>query len=271
MIDFNKVYIIIIAVFSVAAVLILRLEYKRMAQKQYQGVKRLSLFKELLSSVQYHRGRTTAYLNQDEDAHPEIILLQPRIVHLINDVSKLAPELEDNERWQNITQHWARLSVNFYRNEKNNNLAQHNQLIQSILYLMDETVAGSGLLRLKSTNVKALRFLWQELLAAAEYVGQARAIGTGVLSAHYCNDKEKQQFVFLQQKIQEATRLAWHSLPASDSQRKQLELLDDCITEQFLNDTLTMSNRDYFDICTNVMDNLYRQYDETIKQFRVDS
>ena len=251
-----------------ALVLIKKQQLKKLKQRQSEGLVRLQALRELLSHVQKHRGLSSGYLHGDYSLLDTIQQLQSTVVRDIHSIAKIAGNIETDDHWNNITQHWARLSANFSKNTTENNLDQHNKLIQSILYLIEETADRHDLLKLETEEIKALRFVWKELLTAAECIGQARAIGTGVAAAGECDNVSRVRLSLLQQKIEETSSLAWTGIPASDNQKNQLHALLRCIEERLLNKTPNISANDYFLQCTAVMDTLYSQYDRAIINLR---
>lgn len=241
---------------------------------QAEGLERLQRLRQLLANIQRHRGMTAAYLNGDTAVLTAVQGLQQHTTEDIAAVSKVFPALEADNRWQNITQHWARLSANFAHNSSDNNLQQHAKLIQSLLLLIDQLAEYHLLLRLKTGDSAALRYIWKELLTAAECIGQARALGTGVATAGYCKPEDRRQLHRLHGDIDRALGLAWRGLPSTQKQRQLAEQLLQCIDGELVaqpdtdDHRVSVCARQYFKLCSDTMDSIYQQYDQAIDRLR---
>lgn len=259
--------LIFVAIFVVLAIVLLianQVSSKNRQAKQQLGLQWLYALKNLLSNVQKHRGLSNGYLNGDKTLSVEINLLQSKISDNIKIASRVDEWIDDNSRWQGITQHWAKLSRNYIDNSSVNNLKQHNQLIQNILYLIDEIAQEHDLLLLKTNDGKPLHFAWRELLTAAECVGQARAVGTGILASGHCDSVSRIQINYLCQKIERTTRSTWKIMSPNSSQTTRVQRLIEVINDEVIKDKPTMSTSEYFGVATSALDGLHEQYDSVI-------
>ncbi len=262
----NATLIIAVAlvILIVVAVVTKRVRLEQRSKRQATGIYWLQSLRVLLSHVQQHRGLTTGYLGGDKSLEPKIFQLQRSVSQDVKSITKSDPWMEDNERWKNITQHWARLAGKYQEHTKENNLNQHNKLIQSILYLIDEMAEEHDLLLVKSKNGKPLHFIWRELLMASECIGQARAIGSGVVAAMECDSVSRIRLNYLSEKIKESTDLVWSEIPPSTEQRERLNTLLTSINTRVVVDVPDIMVATFFEIATKALDSLHQQYDEVL-------
>lgn len=235
-------------------------------QKQRLGLKLLASFRVLLTHVQQHRGLCNGYLCGGTGLQAEIEDLQNRVSRNFADISLIDVNLEGGERWQSITQHWARLAGNFRRLDPDNSLSQHNQLIKNILYLIDDVAREYQLLLLRNDEQQPLHLFWRELLSAAEYIGQARAIGTGVAAADYCDNLARIRLQYLCGQIESHCNNLWQEIGSSEGAPEAVTQLIDTIKFRILGQTPDISAADFFSIATQAIDILLDQFDQLLKQ-----
>lgn len=270
----NEMYLtpvaVIFVVFAIITVILANSQLKASLQsRQESGMARLQLLRQLLSHVQQHRGKTMAYLSGNVKVVDDVEKLQEAVLRDFRAMAHIQSAVELSEVWDSITQHWARLSTSFYRNDIENNLVQHNRLIQSILFLFEEVAVKHDLSHLQISNAKALGFLWRELLTAIELIGQTRAIGTVIATQGDASSFSQHRLRLLRDQVSTATELVWNHFAITVHQRKLLEDVLQYIDQQLLTaDLPSGSADDYFHKCTALMDCLYDQYDQLIHQYR---
>ena len=260
--------VILLVVLAVVIVAGLNRRNQQIKKRQIIGISWLQSLRKLLSHIQQHRGLTNGYLNGGKELINDIYPLQKMITADIDAIVRIDGWIESSERWGSITQHWARLAGGFESNNCDNNLIQHNNLIQNLLYLIDDMAQAHDLLLLKDSGGKPFHLSWRELLSAAEYIGQARAIGTGVAALHCCDSISRIRLNYLCQKITENTSRVWRDIPPSDEQRKRVDELLLCINEKIIRDHTAIAATEYFDIASKALNSLHDQYDTLIEARR---
>lgn len=261
---------VIFVVFAAVTVLLANSQLKAaMLRRQDSGMARLQLLRQLLSHVQKHRGLTTSYLSGYFKVMEDIEKLQETVLRDFSAMSRIRSEVELSESWDSITQHWARLSTSFFKNDIENNLVQHNRLVQSVLFLIEETAVKHDLSHLQVSNAKAMSFLWRELLGAIEVIGQTRAIGTVIATQGDVSNISQHRLRLLRDQMAQATETVWSSFTITTHHRKLLDELLRCIDERLLVPLPLVSPDEYFEKCTALMDCLYDQYDQLIHQLRL--
>ncbi len=259
--------ILFINVAIVSAFFVATYTHRRQREKrQKTGLQLLTGLRKLLAKAQKHRGLTTGYLNGSFDLENKIKMLQEEISTQCFMLASLGSWLKSNERWQLIEEHWQRLSSKYENNSPDNNILQHNQLIKNLLYLIDDMAQEHDLLQLKSKEGKNLQLAWCELLTAAECIGQARALGTGVVARKHCDTVSRIRLNYLSYKVEKSTHTAWAHLPPSREQKDRLQALLKYISEELLNKNLAISVGDFFNVASAAIDSLYQQFDEIIAQ-----
>lgn len=239
---------------------------KSRLKKQALGISWLRSLRQLLMHSQQHRGMSTGFLNGEQSLFDKIIEIQRSIGRDIIAIEAFDSQVKSNGQWQAITQHWAKLSGTFKKNTRSNNIDQHSKLIQNILFFIDDKACQHDLLLLESPSGIPLHFAWRELLTAAECIGQARALGTGVVAAACCDTVSRIRLNYLCQKIELTTQAAWHEIPPSDEQRRNVSFLLSCIQDDILGESLTIDVNTYFTIASQAIDGLHQQYDTMVDQ-----
>lgn len=241
---------------------------KKSQARQTLGLAWLQKLKEFLSHTQQHRGLTSSYLNGNSILLPDIEALERKVSKDIVTIERLGDWVADNVQWQAITQHWARLSKSFLSGDFENNFTQHNRLIQNLLYLIDDMAVVHDLLLLDKDKQRPFHFAWRELLPVSEFIGQARALGVGAVTAKTCGSVERIRLNYLHRKISENTALVWKSVPPQYDQRVCVEKLLNCLIDDVIQASIDIEPHDYFEIATQALDVIHQQYDTLVEDKR---
>ncbi|MAZ86920.1 MAG: hypothetical protein CL693_04705 [Cellvibrionaceae bacterium] len=251
------------------AILIVAISVRAKRQRKHRqekGLQWLTCLRSLLSHIQKHRGKTTGYLNGGSHLMGEIEGLQRSVSRDFSSVVSIDDGIDANSRWCGITQHWARLAGNFTGHSPEHNLSQHNMLIKNVLYLIDDLAQECDLLLLKNKKDKPLHLYWRELLSAAEYIGQARAIGVGVSTAAHCDSVSRIRLNYLCQQIEGNTEKLWREIGKDPTQATQVKELLGCIKDKLVLDTPSIPPGEFFNIATEALDSLLDQFDRLVKE-----
>lgn len=255
-------------VILVAAGLVHHQVVKQRHIRQMAGLSWLQTMKSLLAHIQQHRGLTNGFLNGSIELQAEIQSLQIQVSRDVANICQVGKWVEESDRWQNINQHWARLAGNFRHNDLDNNLVQHNKLIQSVLYLIDDMALQHGLLSLKVQGDKPFYLLWRDLLAASEFIGQARAVGTGVAAKGECDSISRIKLNYLCKKVSENTSAVWSQLNTDQQCIDATNELLQCVKRQIILDQVSMPAPKFFDLASKALNGLHDQYDHLIEEVR---
>lgn len=253
--------LLIIAVILIGISLLRRIRVIRLQYQQRLGLRWLLALGGFLSHVQQHRGLTNGYLSGGDALKADIPPLQKNILSDIDGIEAIGPWITANDRWQSILDHWSRLARSYADKSAEGNLSEHNQLVRNILYLIDDMAQTHGLL-----HFNGLATLWRELLTTTEYIGQARAIGTGIAATGYCGSVARIRLNYLCEKIGRYTNLLCNELELEPSRRIPVDSLIECIEKQIAGDRVVISPKEFFDTATRAIDGLSSQYTRKIEQ-----
>jgi len=244
---------------------LIRGKKSQLIKKQKLGLKWLCLLRNLLAHIQQHRGLSSGYLNGGKELLKEIQPLHVIITREISDISSIGNWMENNSEWIDIIKHWKRISENYINNTAKNNLLQHNSLIQNILYLIDDMALEHSLQLLLTTDKKPLHYIWRELLYAAECIGQARAIGTGVTASGTCDSISRIRLNYLCQQVETKTSALNQELAFFTPEKNEISYLLNCIDKNVTREVPDIKSTEFFEIASRALNSLYDQYDEIIR------
>lgn len=269
---------IVLAVLAGVAILFFWLHHQQKRQQRLQTeqvLKELRLLRQLITALQRHRGLSNGVLNGDDRLLAELMKTRELVSQHVQSMSSL--NTARREGWESLCDHWSRLRQNDGL-AVDNNLAQHNVLIRNCLYLLED-VAVSADLTHQYPNLQHVPALWRHLVPAAEWTGQARALGTGLAAQRVSSPEQRVRMRFLYQKIVQTTQLTFQILQAHTSQFPEMKLktVDDCraAVDGFLaciqSDLLagekpTIAAPLFFEKATYTIDRLFDVVDEVLAQ-----
>lgn len=232
------------------------------------GVAYIQSLKDLLAHIQRHRGRTTRFLGGDSTQFQSIEQVQRDISICVQSLERIPGDLAENSIWLELTQHWSRLSSNYRRLDAENNISQHTALIRSIFVLIEEVAANYGLRKVRIGNRVFTQAQWQEVLVAAEYLGQLRAVGSNLLSSDYAPLAARRRVLSLFSKVEESCEIVWKEDEVDSALcRRSLESLNQLVKVDLQRDYPNIDPEHYFSLCTVIMDYLFERYDQIMEQY----
>lgn len=252
--------LVILMVSPVVLLLFLAWSMKRKKQEEEHlfelGIEYIKLLRSFLTQLQQHRGLTTGYINGNHIIFPDIENVRRRITSIIEDIHINGLWVRDNVKWSSMVDHWSRLSTTYLQGDADNNFKQHNILIANLLYLIEDLADAHHLARMGGGTLDTD---WRYLLSIAEYIGQARALGTGVAARGECTSVMRIQLSHLRNKIAGSIEVAW-----PDKSRQEIKNLLACIECQLMIDKPSISATDYFTLATRCIDQVLEQFDRQI-------
>lgn len=257
--------VIAIAVFALVIVVIALTssrQAKRQTQQRYlDGIAWLQQLRILLTTVQQHRGLTNGYLNGDTSSKPRIAEQQRAIVAQINKLNQQGKWIDKNERWLGIRDHWSRLSSNYINHQPSYALEQHNRLVLNVLYLIEDCAEQHHLQELYLSNSKSAEELWKATLFNAEYIGQARALGTGVAAAHHCSSVARIRLKYIHSQLDN------YRLKAGNRQiNEKLQPLLNSLEHEIMSASPSIKPLDYFALATEALESVVQGFDQGLAQ-----
>ncbi len=237
-------------------------------KQRYAGLQTLKQLKNLIVSLQKHRGLSSAMLNGDKQ---QAKALQQQQQDIKDYSQQLANEafVSAQSRWDSFVQHWAKLQHSWKDNNLENNIAQHSLMIKNLLFLSQDLAEYYSLSSL-SKQYKNIDFLWYELLETAESIGQVRALGSGLAAAQHSTSVERIRLAFLHNKIgqidaQSLNHFAHSFILETPAYQGLLEELLITIEQELINKPQpTIPVNEYFQQATKVLEGLYQLFDAGI-------
>jgi len=234
---------------------------KKIAERLFgEGVIYIKALRGLLTFIQQHRGLTTGYLNGNRASKADIDLLDNKIKQLMFEIPVISLWMQGNPKWNSLADHWRRLSQAYLQGEAENNFKQHNILIANLLYLIEDVADFHHLSKLGGGSMDTD---WRYLLSVAEYIGQARALGTGVAAKGECSSVLRIQLNHLHNKIKSCIDSSW-----SDQSQVEIRRLLQCIETQLIVSTPSIEPGEYFKLATRCIDHVLIQFDKQIDKLQ---
>jgi hypothetical protein len=161
-----------------------------------------------------------------------------------------------------------------------NNLAQHHLIIRNSIFLMEDVASEIDLSNGRA-ELSYLPCIWRDVLQAAEWAGQARALGTGIAAAGQSSAEQRVRLRFLQQKIQRQAGSAFDTLQQHAVRHPQAnafhlrrceQVVEDfvnCIEQELLGrEQPVIAAKAYFQRATQAIDELLALVDGALQQLQ---
>jgi hypothetical protein len=237
---------------------------------QIKGLDSISFLATLIKMLQQHRGLTYGYLRGDETLRKNLLSVESSVqAHLQNALTNFLSD-EEKERWEGFVSHWKRMVQNNLRISPENNLEQHNLMISNLLFLVEDLSESHCLDEIElNERDKSVSLGWIGILRTAEWVGQARALGTGIAASEKCSSVERIRIKFIRGKINALSQdvYAWERSPFSDQGNnnevfKHLETFLSTLDNRLIAPSSpTVSASEYFDLATKAIDEFLALFD----------
>ena len=225
------------------------------------GIIYLKNFRSLLTHIQQHRGLTNSYICGYKNYEFDIKQLEELVRNEIKNIESIDEWIKNNSKWQSIIDHWSRLNLNYKNSGAEYNLKQHNILIASILYLIDDLAYSHQLGKLGL--VDATDTDWRYLLSIAEYIGQARALGMGAVSRGECSSIMRTQLNHLCLKIEANINRSWPEKTLRD-----FRALLTTIEEKVITEKPGITPTDYFKLATGCIEDVLLEFDRQVENIQ---
>lgn len=248
----------------------LRLQRAKSVQTAH-NIRQLALLRALISGFQRHRGLSNGLMCGDTGLRDELIATRDALDSHIRRAGKIGTSHRDS--WLAISDHWSRLRELRARSQADN-LAQHDLIIRGTIFLMEDVAGDLDLVRGRR-ELRYLPCIWREVIQAAEWAGQARALGTGMAAAGQCHAGQRIRLRFLYHKIQELSDSPFEVLQRHvadcpgmfDLKRCEQAVTDFllCIDEELLRcEQPTIAAKIYFQQATHAIDELLKLVDAAL-------
>ncbi|AWB66902.1 hypothetical protein C2869_10855 [Saccharobesus litoralis] len=251
---------------------------RKILNDQKSGLRHIKQVKLLISLLQKHRGLSAAWCQGDSSVMAELNLLK-------SDIRKVVIELEGHgltqqfDRFAAFQDHWSRLAKHKDDLSAESSFKQHTHMIANVLYLLEDVAEKYHLSQEFLPEFTHVGYLWRELLAVTESVGQSRAVGTSAVTAKQCSSVERIRLKFLRQHITHVSEKVLKQMKTgSDSELNKFidqgvqhtRYLTSAIVNEILEpEEIVMQRSDYFDLATQTMDSLLSIFDHQVLQIEL--
>lgn len=247
--------------------------YRRMRQQQQKqlssNIDQLKLLRVLLTDFQKHRGLSAAQLSGDTSLQGELSNTRNRLEESIKKALQLTTS--HTEVWHQLVNQWKIIRQDSTITPTSN-LLNHHRLIRNTIFLIED-IAADLHLGSRQTELSYLNCIWREVVQTAEWTGQARALGTGIVAAQSSSAAERVRLRFLHEKIKELSAIAFTTLEQSDAIHLELQqpkqrvnqfLL--CLEQELLNcEKPQIEPKVYFEQATLAINDLLGMMDAALK------
>jgi len=253
-----------------------RLQRQRRRQIQL-NIQQLTLLRALISGFQRHRGLSNGVLCGDASLSQDLAVARQGLDRHI----RAAEELDSTYRdaWNSLIDHWSRMREGRNSNPANN-LAQHHLIIRNSIFLMEDVASEIDLSEGRA-ELSYLSCIWREVVQAAEWAGQARALGTGIAAAGQSSAEQRVRMRFLYQKIELLAGTAFAILQRHANEHPQADMFRLQYREQVVADFLrcikqellgqeqpVIAAKAYFQRATQAIDELLALVDASLAQLQ---
>jgi len=238
------------------------LKRKKSEEKLFRrGVTYLKHLRVLLKYIQQHRGLATSFLSGNTQLNEDIQNLGDLVTAEMLNLQAIEGWINTNARWDNIADHWQRIRSTCKNLTPEANLKQHNTLIANLLYLIDDLAYTHhlnkiGLIDATDTN-------WRNLLSITEYIGQARALGMGIVSKGNCTNLLRIQLNHLVVKIETTINPVW-----PESTKQDFRHFLSVIENQVITNPASISAADYFQLASHCIEHVLTEFDRQVDKIQ---
>ncbi|MCU4674871.1 nitrate- and nitrite sensing domain-containing protein [Catenovulum sp. 2E275] len=265
-------------IFLAIAVAFIRHQSLKTKLEIKQGLTAIVEVRDLVVLVQKHRGWSAALANGDTNVNRKIIELNQNIKNKNSELEKKYT-LYQYDRWQAYIEHWQRLSFNSFSLSANDNFKQHTQLVGCMLYLLEDIAQHYSLTEELAEKSQTDKMMWRDLLHLSEFVGQARALGTGMATLHSSDRVERNKLIYLRHQITELgeeiyQKLAERGLDTEQSTvvanaSKQTRYLCSAMEHELIETNKIVLDRDiYFNLATKTIESVNLIFDSELKRIQ---
>ena len=237
-------------------------------KKQKTGLELLTILKNVLLNLQKHRGTSYRILWGEKNLDNTLITLQQNTARAMHELKALKEHKYLSERWLAFEDHWGRLSNNCLSLDAENNLEQHNKIINTFIYLMEDVAEQHHLseAQLDLSAAHTINNGWKEVLTTAEWVGQARALGAGMLTSGNYGSVERIRMSFIRSKLAKFAQQSGHHSAANIQLGNFVSIIEKELLEKSQPD---ITSKDYFDQASTTIESYMQQFDREIHDLRV--
>lgn len=272
--DQSLLLTLIPAVLLTTAFITLHLRVQRLRRlRRHHTLQQLTVLRPLIADLQRHRGLSNGVLAGDDSMRPDLDHVRRSVDQHLQQANAL--KAGNKAGWQGITDHWSRLR-DHKTSDPANNLKQHHLIIRNAIFLLED-IARDIELGPNHINLASMRVVWRDVVQAAEWAGQARALGTGMAASGHSTAAQRVRMRFLYQKMQQLSDSAFTALQQPNPEhaavfgqclpscQQAVSSLLHCIDQELLaQEQPSLSAKDYFQEATATIDELFALVDAAL-------
>ncbi|MGR5092123.1 hypothetical protein ACPV5O_01370 [Vibrio maritimus] len=234
--------------------------YNSIQASRQGGLQHLTTLRQLLATIQQHRGITNGVLCGDDKLQSRLPSLQSDINRHLQTLATLDEPIRGTSSWRHVEDKWPAVQCHYRQWSAEQNLATHNQLLAAVLESVEECAQHYRLAELPQNDGESVAALWKDLLKVAECVGQARALGTGVAAKSKCSSVERIRLKYLHESIHNFVYAQKHS------DYPTVKKLLSTIENKVLIVIPSVAALEYFDDATAALDEVFSVFDERVSK-----
>lgn len=245
---------------------------------QEKGLQYSTTIITLIRDIQQHRGLSSSYLGGNAEIKDKISEKQGDIkvsLSTIDDITnKYGEEFNTTSTWNSIKDQWVELESEIFDLSLSIAIEKHNKLILRLLdFNADIADASNLILESKLEKFYLSNLIIDKLPMITEYMGQTRALGSGVAGKKSLTNGERIKLLYLTQSIStnisSTDRILEIIYRDNDKIKDRLgnttnlllqsstKLVDMVNTELLSKENITMDSSKYYDFATSVIDDVY--------------
>lgn len=247
---------LLVSLSAISILLLRRSIHCRLANARSESLQQLINLKGLIRLTQNHRGLSYRVLNGDTSQQTELKSIERAIDAQAELLTALQTIDSVADYWQGFSDHWQRLKQHNLEVTADNNLEQHNRLISGLLSIAEDLIEHGHWCDLEFKDQQSDTLTLIDLLISAEWIGQARALGSGILAAGNSTSVERIRMNFLKNK------LLVHVSESKEVINLPLTTLIEMIDQHLLAEEPTpLSSNEYFEVATRSIGILMERFD----------
>lgn len=245
------------------------------AKQEKEGVRLIKPLTVLVQAIQQHRGLSSGVLNGNQALADRRSAKEREVDAAFSASAAAFPEqLKTDAKWKAALAGWEKIRVEGLRWPAKENFTQHTELIEQLLALRVEVADVQALTLDPAMDTYYLMDTFVvKLPSLLEHLGQARALGTGLLAKKQISEAQKVELsqllgeieVTLRQQNANIAKVSTYTPAVSKvlgSVTRELsddvERLTRLLRQDVLGEKFSVPSQDYFDQATTVIDKGYK-------------
>ncbi len=257
-------------------------------KKETAGLHYINTVRQPIEHIQQHRGMMAAYLNGSTEFYERIMkkrrIVDEKLIELGQMDKRLRGQLDTSDRMAVILQKWNTIKKDSMDVNVADVIKAHTSLIADMLNLMAHVADTSGITldsKLDSNYMGST--LVSGLPKMIEFMGQARAIGSGVAArGEFSNQKNYTKLAVLSSNInnffqgvnndlqavyKENSEIASKLLTSTNSNNVAIQEMQTLLNDKLLNvKKISVSSDQVFNAATSAISGSYKLYDSLVPE-----